>query len=262
MAIGVRMRQAARLAARLAGAIAALWLIPCALALSVLTPAAFADDAFDRRHRELLTHKDLQFAFEDVAAPKPVAPPRGGTALGDFLNAIAPAFTWLLWGALGVGVAFLLWFIGRELLAARFGRLAAAKAKAPPIQEPDYRPEIARARTLLEEADRLAAEGRYDEAARTLLHRSIDDIEDEAARTLLHRSIDDIEERRPRAVGRALTSREIGALGVLPASVREAFAPIVRAVELSWFGGRPLDASGWSVCRKAYSDFAFPQAWQ
>jgi hypothetical protein len=246
MAIGVRMRQAARLAARLAGAIASLWLIPCAPALSVLTPAAFADDAFDRRHRELLTHKDLQFAFEDAAAPKPAAPPGGGTALGDFLNAIAPVFTWLLWGALAVGVAFLLWFIGRELLAARFGRLTAAKAKAPPIQEPDYRPEIARARTLLEEADRLAAEGRYDEAARTLLHRSIDDIE----------------ERRPRAVGRALTSREIGALGALPASVREAFAPIVRAVELSWFGGRPLDASGWSVCRKAYSDFAFPQAWQ
>jgi hypothetical protein len=173
---------AVRLRTRLAACIA------CASAVGLLLVSrARADDAFDRRHNDLLTHKDLQFVFDDVAQRPP---PSSGSwkSLDDFLNVIAPPFTWLLWGALAVGVAFLLWFIGRELLAARFSRKTGAKAKAPPIQEPDYRPEAARARTFLEEADRLAAEGRYDEAARTLLHRSIDDIEERRPRASAARS--------------------------------------------------------------------------
>ena len=64
----------------------------------------------------------------------------------------------------------------------------------------------------------------------------------EAARTLLHRSIEDIEQRIPQSIRKAQTSREIAGLPVLPDVVRRAFQPITRAVERSWFGGRPLDA--------------------
>ena len=80
----------------------------------------------------------------------------------------------------------------------------------------------AKAEALLEEADRLAAEGRFDEAAHTLLYRSIEDIE----------------KRLPRSIRKAQTSREIAGLAALPAAVRSAFAPITRAVEQSWFGGQ------------------------
>lgn len=208
----------------------------------MLALPALADEAFDKRHAELLKRKDLQFSFEAVAPPPDL--PSLPQWLIDFLTWIAPAFTWLLWGALGLGIAALIWFLGREIWSARWGRRAKADA-LPDIQEPDYRPEPARAHALLAEADRLAAEGRFVEAARVLLHRSIEDIE----------------EKRPNAIRKAFTSREIEAMPALPGRARTAFSAIARAVENSWFGGQPMTGDGWSHCRKAYSDFAFPEAW-
>ena len=63
-----------------------------------------------------------------------------------------------------------------------------------------FRPTEAKAKALLEEADRLAAQGRFDEAAHTLLYRSIEDIED----------------RLPRSIRKAQTSREIAGLAACP----------------------------------------------
>jgi hypothetical protein len=102
------------------------------------------------------------------------------------------------------------------------------------------------ARGLLGDADALAAAGRYSDAAHLLLHRSIADIE----------------EKRPATIRKALTSRDIASLPTIPASPASAFAAIVRAVERSLFGGRPLDEPAWRDCRAAYERFAFAQEWQ
>lgn len=214
--------------------------------------AAFAQAApkeigegFDQRHRELLARDDLQFSFTPPEAIAPRAPqPSLFGWLDDLLDAIAPLFTWIFWGAVVLAAAALVWFLGREAWAARFAR-EKKPGEDTQTQTTDFRPEPARARALLEEADRLAALGKYDEAAHTLLHRSIADIE----------------ERAPQSVRKAQTAREIARLPVLPEAVRSAFAPIIRAVEQSWFGGRKLDAEAYGACRKAYADFALPASW-
>ncbi|MDP9102521.1 MAG: DUF4129 domain-containing protein, partial [Pseudomonadota bacterium] len=83
----------------------------------------------------------------------------------------------------------------------------------------------------------------------------------EAVRLLLHRSIDEIEERRPTLVTVAHTSRDIAALERLPAASRAAFSRIVRQVEYTVFGARPIDAAAYGECRAAYSAFALADAW-
>jgi hypothetical protein len=205
-------------------------------------PGPAAADEFERRHRDLLNRQDLQFEFS--GAESVVQTPAEWVWLTDLLDAISPFFNLIFWSALAVAALALLWFIGRETLASRFGRNPRIKAPAA-VQQTGYRPEPAKAKALLEEADRLAAMGRFDEAAHTLLHRSIEDIE----------------QRIPQSIRKAQTSREIAGLPALTEAVRGAFAPITRAVEQSWFGGRKLDAQGYQVCRKAYADFALAESW-
>ena len=79
-------------------------------------------------------------------------------------------------------------------------------------------------RRWLEEADALAAQGKYAEA----IHH------------LLFRSIEDISSRRPNLVRPALTSREIAASEAIPSRAGELFASIARLVERSLFGGRAV----------------------
>jgi hypothetical protein len=98
---------------------------------------------------------------------------------------------------------------------------------------------------LLAQADELAAQGLYAEAAHHLLLHSIQDVED----------------HRPRAIRPALTARDIAALDQLPPTPREAFTRIAQAVERSLFGGRPLDKEGFAECRSAYEAFAFEGGW-
>ena len=93
-------------------------------------------------------------------------------------------------------------------------------------EEPEWHMAEQPARQLLGEADALAAQGRYSEAAHLLLYRSIEEID----------------QRRPDTVRKALTSRDIAGLPALPARPAEAFGDIVRAVERSLFGGRTLGA--------------------
>jgi hypothetical protein len=112
---------------------------------------------------------------------------------------------WLGLGALILGAVYL---IGRAIYETRFAK--PSQAKKEEVEIPLYQPAEAQARILLDEVDRLAAEGRYGEAVHTLLFRSIQDID----------------RNRPNVVRRSLTAREIGSLSVLTAEARTAFSTI------------------------------------
>ena len=197
--------------------------------------------------QRMLRDPTLQFSFGKAAPPPVTHLPKWleavFSAIGAVLRAIAPFLGWIFIGGLVLALLAVLFFIGREFVRARWPELVKRKPAAPKV--PDWRPEAAVARALLEEADKLAAAGRYGEAVRLILHRSIEEIEG----------------RRPRLVKPAYTAREIGRLPDIPESARHVFVGIAGVVEKSFFGGESLDANGFAACRKAYESFAFPGAW-
>ena len=188
-------------------------------------------------HKALLNTRGLQFDF--TAAPKPPPTPAWVDDIVRFLDELAPILKYVFWGGLAVGAALIVWFVAREVLATRRGK---TRAEAPPA---DWRPEPGKARALLEEADRLAAEGRFGEAIHILLFRSIDDLAG----------------RRPGLVRPALTSRDIAGLEQMPGPARSAFARIAERVERSFFGGRPVDREDFAHARGDYETFAFSEGW-
>lgn len=196
-------------------------------------------------HARLLRDSSIQFGFE---APKPVTPPPSWLigalrVIGRLLSGLGPWLSYALWGVLGLGVLLVVAVIVRELMSR--DRAAAAVGRTDLKGRDAWRPDAARARALLSDADALSAEGRFTEAAHVLLHRSIADVEG----------------RRPDLIAPSLTSRDISRLPQLPAGPRSAFAQIARIVEAGVFGGRAVDAQGWAACREAYVRFAFPEAW-
>jgi hypothetical protein len=199
-----------------------------------------APDALARAHQALLAQKDLQFDFNVVKVPDP---PGWLKAFGDFLIAAAPVFKVIFWAGLAIGAAAILYFIAREALGLR---LPAWKRRTPKpaVVDLEWRPSVERARTLIEDADRLAAHGRFDDAVHLLLFRSIEDID----------------ARWPGQVRPALTSRDIAGLGQVPYAARLTFSGIARVVERSFFGGLSLGAADFATCRAAYEAFALPGA--
>jgi hypothetical protein len=198
-------------------------------------------DPIAQAHERFLREPGLQFEFD--ALPPPPALPEWLLAVFRFLGRLQPVFEVVFWAAITGLAGLIIFFVAREAL--RHYRSRSPREAGTSTVEPDWRPPEARARALLSDADRLAAEGRFAEA----LH------------LLLFRSIDDIDARRPHAVKPALTSRDILALGSLPAVARRALGRLVAAVEWSYFGGRPVDATVFAECRRAYEEFAFPDSW-
>jgi hypothetical protein len=198
-------------------------------------------------HGRLLGDKSLQFDVTTVKPPDPVQTPEWLKAIGRFIGGIAqflaPVFQYLFWGGVILAVAGLVYLILREVLGVQFAaRRRAAKGRQAPV---DWRPDATKAKALLEDADALAGQGRYDEAIHLILYRSIDDIEG----------------RRPRTVRPALTARDIARLDAVPGAARTAFSFIAGVVEASFWGGRPVGRDEFGACRKAYEDFAFPEVW-
>lgn len=151
--------------------------------------------------------------------------------VGELLGMSWPVFKWVLLGIGVVLLALLLWRLVSPALAWR---------PKPGIEEEAWVPDRTQAIALLEEADRLAAEGRYDEATHLLLQRSVGQI---AA-------------ARPDWVEPSSTARELAALPALPEAARGAFAVIAERVERSLFALRRLGAEDWQAARAAYADFA------
>jgi hypothetical protein len=204
--------------------------------------ASVNSENFDAVHRKLLTDPSLQFQFEKAEPPS--KPPDWLRELlemlGHVFGFLAPFLEYIFWGGVVVVVGLIAYAILTEVLR-RLPSGDGPQAEPLDLPEPEFHPAAERARALLEEADRLAREGRFAEAVRILLHRSIEDME----------------QAFPSAIMPSMTSREISTLRHLSTQGRETFVKIARAVEASLFGGRPLTADNFAECRAAYQSFAF-----
>ena len=197
-----------------------------------------SDDDIESAFRAV--KRDDKYQFE-LAEPIPQRPPsaferavgRFFADLGSFLAPLVQIIFYLGLGALILGAIYL---IGRAIYETRFARAPKTEDDEPEI--PLYQPAEAQARVLLEEVDKLAAEGKYGAAVHTLLFRSIQDID----------------RNRPNVVRRSLTSREIGSLPVLTVNARTAFSTIAGVSELAHFGGVSVNKSGFETARQAYAD--------
>lgn len=195
----------------------------------------------DAAWRELVADRSLQFEMRGIDVPKV---PEWIKALAEFLERHGAVVKFLFWAALTALGLFLLYLLARWLERNGFFGLL-GRGGGDGGEGEDWRPGEAPARALLGEADALAAAGRFGEAARLLLHRSIEDID----------------ARRPALVHPALTSRDIAGAPQLPPGPRAAFQRIVQAVERSLFGRSELGAGDWAACRAAYEEFAFAPEW-
>lgn len=186
---------------------------------------------------------DIQYAPLPPMPPPPKTPDwlaKLGEWLRDLFEPLGKAIgmSWpvlekVLWALLLLGAVFLLWrLVVQPLLEIR--------RRPKPQAEPEWAPVRAEAVALLADADRLAAEGRFGEAARLLLQRSVHHIA----------------EAQPSWLQPATTAREIASLTYLPARAREAFGVIAMRVERSLFALRDLNAADWQAARAAYADFA------
>lgn len=222
---------------------------------------AAAGDRLAAAHRRLVAGGDVQLRL------RAQDPPREAPAwlrsffrwLGELLKPVGRLLRWLLsflpdapvarailWVVLAAFAAAILWAVAERLRRGEW-RLPRRRARVAAVAaEEEWSPEAARTRGWLQEADALAAEGRYAEAAHHLLHRSIEDL----AR------------RRPQLVRPALTSRELAAAPVVPPAARGLFASIAGLVERSLFGGRAVGPDDWRGARAAYADYALPGAWR
>lgn len=190
---------------------------------------------------------DVQFA----PVPIPDIPPRQPGQLERMLSdamaflsdlfsplgkALAGSWWWLQWAILALAVIIALLLLARLL----GGVQRKDKAGRGDSAEDEWRPDTAASMALLEEADRLAAEGLFEAATHLLLQRSVGHI---AA-------------ARPDWTRPSSTARELAALPALPDAARAAFAVIAERVERSLFALRSLDREDWEAARAAYADFA------
>ena len=183
---------------------------------------------------------DIQFAPLPPQAPKP--PPAWIKWLEDHLQQwFEPLARWLgmswptlEWVLLGIGVLLALLVAWRLLSPLLQWRPKKAQ------EEERWAPDRDEALALLEDADALAAAGRFDEATHLLLIRSVGQI----------RAV------RPNWLGPSSTAREIAALPALPSGAKSAFTLIAERVERSLFALRSLNADDWTAARGAYAEFA------
>lgn len=206
-----------------------------------------ASPAFDAAAWERLRDSsDLQFAPVEIPEIKPPEPSWFEKMLAEVFGFLGEIFAplgqvlgaswwWLQWVLLAALVTFVI-----VLLVRMFGPGFGRRRKGEAAIEEEWHPEAAASIALLEDADRLAAEGRFDEATRLLLQRSVGQI---AA-------------VRPDWVEPSSTARELAALPALPDGARHAFRIIAERVERSLFALRALDRADWEAARAAYADFA------
>lgn len=198
-------------------------------------------DRVNEAQRALVDAGEIQFALPD-APPPPPDPPGWLKSLFDFLFGLGSFWQVLFWALVTAAVIALLFvFVPslRDWAAAMIGRRRGVDDDEQG-EAPRWVPDRSDARTLLADADRLAADGEYDAAVHLILLRSIADIE----------------RWRSGLVRPSLTARDIASSEDLPDRARGVFARIVASVERSLFARRALGAPDWERARADYADFA------
>ena len=208
-------------------------------------PPLLSPNQFEEVHSAYLRDSSLQLErpqqpIEPPATPRP-PPPGWLQSLARFLESLGPFFRMVSYIGFSVVLLALIWFLFGEAIRMRLGWTRKDKTSGPPTLDLTYRPESSAARSLLESADQLAADGRFAEAVHLLLFRSIEDVQ-----TRLDSGVPD-----------SFTAREIASLSQLPQSMQRGLLPIIRIVERSFFGGRTVDRAGWEEARRSYESFAF-----
>lgn len=185
---------------------------------------------------------DGDIQFSPLAPMKPPEPPAWLQRLQEWLaDALGPLGEWL--GASWPTLKWVLLAIAALLILLLAWRLIAPLTgwrPRPRGVEEQWSPDREQALALLEDADALAAAGRFDEATHLLLIRSVGQI----------RAV------RPDWLDPSSTAREIAALPTLPERARHAFGVIAARVERSLFALLPLAEDDWRAARAAYADFA------
>ena len=156
------------------------------------------------------------------------------------LGFLGPIFQLIFYGLLAFAVAYIVYLIVNTIIATRRGYVKADKSEDVP-DIPVYQPDAKTAKVLLDDADSLAAQGKFAEAVHILLYRSIQDIE----------------KSRPHHVKRSLTSREIAGLSILTPKAKDVFSQIGKLVENSFFGGGTLGLADYEASKEAYKAFAY-----
>ena len=198
---------------------------------------------------------DIQFAPVPPAPVQPPPEPPGWLkTLGEWLNTVGnwigsalraifeplgqmiglswPVVQWVLIGLAALLVLFIIWRLIEPLVM--------GPKKPKPEEEPEWAPDREEAIALLEDADALAAAGKFGEAVHLLLKRSVRHITD----------------ARPDWLMPASTAREIALMPMLSQGAQTAFGTIAVRVERSVFALRDLDATDWHAAREAYASFA------
>ena len=207
---------------------------------------AGTQEKLEDSHRALLADPSYQFDLP-VYEPEPPQPPPAW--LEDVLKFIAQLFDFigplLKWGLI-IAFAALVLFILYNVISAIYARRRSltlrrgGKAKPSDLSNVDLRPDEDMAQNLLEQADALARDGRYNEAVHLLLRSSIQDMQKR------------IRER----IGIAMTAREIGDLGKMPDMSRQALKRIIYQVEISIFGDARLLRDDYRKTREDYVAYA------
>lgn len=145
----------------------------------------------------------------------------------------------LLWMAIFVSAALLLYLAAGEFSSARWG---ANRLREGGVGEngTDAAGWTAGTVDFVSESERLAAAGEYAEAVHLLLLGALERL----------REALDVE------LGASLTSRELVERLGLAGERRSAFGVLVSTVELSRFGGRRLDARVYAKCQQCYATLA------
>ncbi|WBO24046.1 hypothetical protein [Sphingomonas abietis] len=197
--------------------------------------------AFANAHAHVLADSRIQFALPPAPRPRT---PHWLEVLAYWIRHAWPLLRVLTWVVLAGLALFILYMIVSQFIDIRWPWRGSPAETA--TAEPEWQPDAAPARALLAEADALAAAGRYAEAARLILLRSVEDIT----------------RKRPGLVRADTTSRDLVATPEIPAAARPAFGAIAEVVEISLFADRGATADAWYRARDAYADFALAGNWR
>jgi hypothetical protein len=178
-------------------------------------------DPIPPERRKVARGDDLPAKDYPARTPREVRPPapRDPSAASQILR-------WLPWVVVGIGVVVL------TVAAVRHRKSLARKRPQPPAAvEPPVTPLAGTPPLAVAEA--LAREGRHAEAIHALLLAAIERVRSSAP------------------LAASLTSRELSSAATLAPEGKAALLELVRAVELTLFGGRAAGAAEFEACSAA-----------